>query len=58
MTLDELGTLTDVNTLKVMSLDELWGFGAQRGSLVARKINPPDVGTEHWGDLDFRANSG
>ncbi|WP_321936267.1 hypothetical protein [Paraburkholderia sp. J8-2] len=48
MTLEELGALTDLNKLKVMSTDELWGFGAERGKLVAQKIIAPKVGTEHW----------
>ncbi|MCB4350022.1 hypothetical protein LA345_40230 (plasmid) [Burkholderia vietnamiensis] len=48
MTLEELGALTDLNMLKVMSTDELWGFGAQRGQRVVQKITAPEVGTEHW----------
>ncbi|WP_165107601.1 hypothetical protein [Caballeronia sp. SBC2] len=48
MTLEELGALTDLNMLKVMSVDELWGFGAERGRHVAQKVIAPEVGTEHW----------
>lgn len=48
MTLEELGALTDPNMPKVMSIDELWGFGAERGRHVAERIVAPEVGTGHW----------